>query len=98
MPSFFESLKARFFGGATTEPEAPVGEAVEYKGYRLRAAPFPAKGQYQTAGIIEKDTPEGVKEHKFVRADTHPSKDDAVEFSIRKAKQIVDEQGDRLIG
>jgi hypothetical protein len=98
MPSFFESLKARFLGGASAEPEASVGEPVEYKGYRLRAAPFPAKGQFQTAGVIEKDTPEGVKEHRFVRADTHPSKDDAAEFSIRKAKQVVDEQGDRLFG
>lgn len=98
MPTFLESLKARFFGSPSAEPEAPAGEAVEYKGFRLRAAPFPAKGQFQTAGIIEKDTPDGVKEHRFVRADTHPSKDDAAEFSIRKAKQIVDEQGDRIFG
>jgi hypothetical protein len=28
--------------------------------------------------------------------DTHASKDDAVAFSITKAQQIIDEQGDRI--
>jgi hypothetical protein len=37
-----------------------------------------------------------VKEHKFIRVDTHTSKDDAVAFSITKAQQIIDEQGDRI--
>ena len=39
---------------------------------------------------------DGVKEHRFIRVDTHASKDDAVSFSITKAQQIIDEQGDRL--
>ena len=30
------------------------------------------------------------------RRDTFPSRDEAVEFSVRKAKQIIDEQGARL--
>jgi len=71
-------------------------EAVEYKGYRIRAMPQKDKDQYRTAGTIEKDTPEGVKEHRFVRADTYPSWDGAVAFSVSKAKQIIDQQGDRI--
>jgi hypothetical protein len=98
MVSFLRSLIAKFTGGENPPQDEPPGEAVEYKGFRLRAAPFAAKGQYQTAGLIEKDTPEGVKEHRFVRADTLPSRDEAAEFAIRKAKQIVDEQGDRIFG
>ena len=37
-----------------------------------------------------------MKEHRFVRADTHQSRDDAIEFTISKAKQMIDMQGDRI--
>jgi hypothetical protein len=80
-------------GGAREEPAAAV---VEYKGYRIRPAPYWSKTHYQTAGSIEKDFPDGMKEHKFIRADTYASRDDAVAFSITKAKQLIDQQGDRM--
>ena len=34
--------------------------------------------------------------HRFVRADTHGSADQAHDFAIVKGRQIIDEQGDRL--
>jgi hypothetical protein len=80
------------------ESEVPAGPPVEYKGYRIRATPYRNDGQFQTAGVIEKDTPEGVKEHRFVRADTHQSMEAATDFAISKAKQIIDLQGDRIFG
>jgi hypothetical protein len=92
-------LKAAWSRLASREagaPGAPEIPAVEYNGYRIRPAPYRTKDQYQTAGTIEKDTPEGVKEHRFVRADTYHSKDDAIAFTISKAKQIVDQQGDAI--
>ena len=52
--------------------------------------------KYQTAGIIEKNFPDGPKQHRFVRADTHHNREDAVAFAITKAKQIIDMQGDRM--
>jgi hypothetical protein len=79
-------------------PEEAPAAAVEYKGYRIRPAPYPARGQYQTAGVIEKDFASGVKEHRFVRAETHASRDAAGTFAIAKGKQIIDEQGDRIFG
>ena len=36
------------------------------------------------------------KEHRFIRADRHASLEDALGFSISKAKKIVDEQGERM--
>jgi hypothetical protein len=96
----FSKLKAawsRLVGGqATGGTEGPPPPAVEYKGYRIRAIPYRTNGLYQTAGIIEKDTPEGVKEHRFIRADTHQGREDAIAFAISKAKQIIDLQGDRI--
>jgi hypothetical protein len=37
-----------------------------------------------------------MKEHRFIRADTHHSREDAITFAISKAKQIIDLQGDRI--
>ena len=92
-------IKAAWSRVASGTPEASSESAVpaiEYEGYRIRPAPYRAGDQYQTAGTIEKDTPEGVKEHRFIRADTYSSKDDAIAFTISKAKQIIDQQGDRI--
>src|SRR5262245_4346127 len=93
----WEKLKAAWSrlagsGDAGAASVAPV----EYKGYRIRPMPYLSNGQYQTAGVIDKDTPEGIKEHRFVRADTHPSLEAANDFAIAKAKQIIDLQGDRI--
>ena len=96
----FEKLKAMFSGlgsGSDASEVAPAA-TVEYKGYRIKPAPYRTNGAYQTAGTIEKDGPDGVREHRFIRADTHPSRDDAIAFAISKAKQIIDLQGDRIFG
>ena len=39
-----------------------------------------------------------LKTHTFVRADTMSSLEEAASFSIVKARQIIDQQGDRLFG
>ncbi len=52
--------------------------------------------QWLTAGVIQKQFADEVKEHRFIRADNHSTKDDADAFSIGKAKQIIDELGDKL--
>jgi hypothetical protein len=83
-------------GAAGSASGAPAPAPVEYKGYRIKPAPYLSNGQYQTAGSIEKDTPEGVKEHRFIRADTYSGREDAIAFTITKAKQIIDHQGDRI--
>lgn len=95
MLSFLKNLFSRSSAGNESPFGAP-GEAVSYKGFRIRPAPYPSKGQFQTAGIIEKVDENGTREHRFIRAETHPSRDDAATFAIAKAKQIIDEQGDRL--
>ena len=80
-------------GGATP---APLGPALDYNGYTIQTAPRPDRGQWLTAGVISKDFPDGVKSQHFVRAETHPSQDQARDFALLKAKQIIDERGDQL--
>ena len=87
---------SKLFGGKEASGEATPGPALEYNGYRIRAAPFRDGGQFQTAGIIEKDFPDGMKEHRFIRAEKHGSQDEAASFAITKARQIIDERGDRM--
>ena len=97
MLSKLKDLLSRFSGEGAAGPEAAAATAeVEYKGYLIRPTPYKNNGQYQTSGTIRKETPEGVKEHKFIRADTYASVDDANAFAIMKAKQLIDQQGDRM--
>ena len=96
-----KGIWSRLFGGggagaAAASQEPPRLEAVEYNGFRIRPTPYKAAGGYQTAGVIEKHSPEGVKEHAFIRAETHTSLDEAAAFAIAKGKQIVDQSGDRI--
>jgi len=96
--SIFTALWRRLAGrsGSTESGEPSAGEATEYKGFRIRPTPFAAKSGFQTSGVIEKDFDEGLKTSSFIRADTHPTRDDAAAFAVAKGKQIIDEQGDRL--
>jgi hypothetical protein len=89
--SFWKSL----FGGSSA-PGSKASAPVEYNGYTIRAAPFREGDKYQTAGTIEKEIGGVRKEHRFIRADSHPSYEDAVSFSVSKARQMIDLQGDRL--
>ena len=89
-----KSLFGKLFGSA--DDAGTPGESVDYQGYRITPHPKPQGGQFYTAGRIEKEFPEGAKEQYFIRADTHASKDDAMQHAVVKARQIIDEQGDRL--
>jgi hypothetical protein len=90
--SFWSAL----FGRGAAAESAKVSDPVEYKGYVIRAAPYKNNGQYQTAGVIEREIGGARKEHRFIRADAYASYDDAVSFTLNKARQIIDLQGDRI--
>ena len=69
---------------------------VQYKGYVIVAAPFANNGQYQTAGSISREIDGVRKEHRFIRADSYASYEDAANFALSKARQIIDLQGERI--
>ena len=90
-------LKKLFgLGSSGSSNAAAAAKSVEYQGFTIRAEPYQSEGQYQTAGTIAKEVQGEPKEHKFIRADRHPSYDDAVEFALAKGRQIIDEQGERI--
>ncbi len=98
MGSILGGFLRRLTGGGDTDDAAPApsGPAVAYEGYAIHAAPRKQGSQWLTAGLIAKEFPDGVKEHHFIRAETHASQDDASAFAVVKAKQIIDERGDKL--
>ena len=83
-------------GGGGQGAAAASADAVEYKGYAIRPASRKDGSHWLTVGSIAKQFEDGVKEHHFIRADTHPSKDVADDCAVAKAKRIIDEQGDRM--
>ncbi len=94
MASFFSKL---FGGGSGGDDAGPKrGDPVPHDGLIIRAAPQSEGGQFRLAGVIIKETETGDLERMFVRADLFTSREEAEDYSIRKGKQIIDEQGQRL--
>lgn len=84
------SILKKLFGGGSAAPSKATPEA--HNGFNI--FPEPAKEQhgFRIAARIEKDG----KTHYMIRADTYASLDVATEASISKAKQMIDQQGDRM--
>ena len=91
-------LRNLFGAGPPGESRQETGTTVDYQGYTIRPASRREGSQWLTVGVISKAFDEDVKEHHFIRADTYGTKQDADACSILKAKQIIDEQGDKLFG
>lgn len=89
-------LLGRLFGKKGDGGGAPAAEATSYKDFEIHPNPTREGSGWRTGGAITKETPEGTKKHVFIRADTHTSREDGISFSITKAKQIIDEQGDTI--
>ena len=90
-------LFRKFFGGgAAAEAPAKAETPTEYKGYLIHPALRRHGAGWLIAGTITKAFPDGLREHQFIRADTFTDRGDGVLFCIQKAKQIIDEQGDRI--
>jgi len=93
--SFWSALFGRRSEGKAGKG-AKAADPVDYKGFTIRAAPYKNNGHYQTAGTIEREVGGVHKEHRFIRADAYAAYDDAVTFTVNKARQIIDLQGEKI--
>jgi len=93
MAGFFSKL----FGGGDAKSPAQAEPEV-YKDFAIFPDPISEGGQFRVCALIEKEIDGDLKSHKMIRADTLGDHGAAVEASIGKAKQMIDEQGDRLFG
>lgn len=94
--SFWKKLFGGSGGGSGEAGGGAAARSAEHKGYTIEARPYAEGGQYQVAGTISKQVGEEKKEHRFIRADRFPSQDEAADFALMKARQIIDQQGDRI--
>ncbi len=83
---------SRLFGSASADPAPGKGEA--YKDFRITPAPAKEGGQYRVGARIEKDG----RVHVLIRADTMASLEEAMAISLAKARQVIDEQGEKIFG
>jgi hypothetical protein len=96
------SFLKRLFGGGSGSDAGNAAEAatkeIEHNGFLIRATPFKEGGQFQTCGVVSKEVDGVLKEHRFIRADRFAALEDAVDVSLKKGRQLVDEQGERIFG
>lgn len=88
------SLFSKLFGGGEKSEPDPVS----YKGFEIFADLMPEGGKYRLLARIEKTIDGDRNTYTVIRADVFESRDQAESFSIAKAKQVIDEQGERLFG
>ncbi len=86
--SLFSKL---FGGGAASKPEL-----VSYKGFDIFPDLIAEGGKYRLSARIEKTIDGDRKTHIVIRADVYESREQAESFSVKKAKQVIDEQGDAI--
>ncbi|MDQ0320382.1 hypothetical protein QO002_002520 [Pararhizobium capsulatum DSM 1112] len=96
MASFF----AKLFGisSASTE-KATSGGAAKTETYAdclIKAAPMREGSQFRLAGSIEKTIDGEIRVRSFIRADLFTSEQDAIDATLRKAHQIIDQNGPSL--
>lgn len=83
---------SRLFGAKPDSPAPAQGE--DYKGFRITPAPVREGGQFRVGARIEKEG----RRHGLIRADTMASADEAAAVALAKARQVIDEQGERIFG
>ncbi|MEP1932677.1 MAG: HlyU family transcriptional regulator [Roseibium sp.] len=92
----FGKLLKGLFSSSGDGSGSATSVAVDYDSYQIIAEPKSANGQWQVAGRIEKQIGEETKSHTFIRADTLPNETDAANEMIRKAKMMIDQQGETI--
>tara|TARA_R110002020_G_scaffold28146_1_gene89938 strand:- start:5424 stop:5720 length:297 start_codon:yes stop_codon:yes gene_type:complete len=96
MAGIFDSIRNLFGGAAASSPPQAANEPDSYKDFLIYAEPMAEGGQWRLAGRIVKGEGADAREHKFIRADIFTSKDEVEAATLRKARQIIDEQGTAL--
>lgn len=93
--SFLKKLFGLGGGEAATAAAAPT---LEYKGFVIKATPVAEGGEWRVAGVITQEVDGAVKELAYQRADRMASKDECIDISFQKGRQIIDDHRGRPFG
>ncbi len=86
----------KLFGGSEGPSKAKSNPPTLYDGFEIVTEPKSENGQWQVAGRIEKEIDGERKVHIFIRADLLPNEEEAASHTLRKAKIMIDQQGDGI--
>ncbi|NOD96924.1 hypothetical protein GS610_06855 [Ruegeria sp. HKCCD6228] len=86
------SLFSKLFGGVEKSKPDPVS----YKGFEIFPDLMAEGSKFRLMARIEKTIDGDRKTHTVIRADVFDSREQAESYSIAKAKQVIDEQGDSI--
>jgi len=75
---------------------APEVEPEHYNDFAIYPAAQKADGGYRLAARVEKQVGDDLKTHHLIRADVLNTQEAANDAGIAKAKQLIDQMGDRL--
>ena len=78
------------------EGSAPAADPIDHEGFTIVANPQKVSGGWSTQGTISKVVDGEERTETFIRADVLGSREEAIGFSVTKARKIIDEQGERL--
>lgn len=91
-----DSFFKRIFGKRDEPGPTKAAASEQYNGFEVHAAPVKEANGWRVTGSIAKEI-EGVrKQHDFVRADCCGDLESAASLTLRKARQLIDEQGERI--
>lgn len=86
----------KLFGGSEKTSGGGVVASETYQDFQIHASPVHEANGWRVTGVIVKTVDGEEKSHRFIRADTCADVDSAAAMTLRKAKQLIDERGDRL--
>ncbi len=91
-------LWQRLRGTRSSGPARPgeIAETERYAGLEVEARPVREGGVWRVAGRVRRGSGEDADTRDFVRADTMADHDQAVQMSLLKARQLVDDLGETL--
>lgn len=93
------SLLSRLFGGGQGPAAAKAkAEPEMHEGFAIFAEPIREGSRWRIAARIEKEVDGTAKVHNLIRADTVEDAETAHGLSLAKARQMIDEQGERIFG
>jgi hypothetical protein len=91
------SLLSRLFGGGGG-PAKPRHPSETHKGFTITPDPQREGSRFRVRAHVSKEIEGETRTHTLIRADTLEDEETAVATSVNKARQLIDEQGDRLFG
>jgi len=86
----------RVFGSKDDPPKSRAVDAVIYQEFEIRPAPVKEGSGWRISGTIVKEVDGATREHVFIRADSCADQESAVVLTVRKARQLIDEQGEKI--